>query len=281
MESSISVSDAIRLVSSGALAQLRALVNDARRLTSEQERKNLLLKGIEKIRHQLLRLLVAVKWTDGSSEVVSRAKNMLGKLESHKANIEGTADLLYLGHTSLTQDIARLPQLPVQLAGVVLNSGGPALPRAITYIGKEFTPPEEPEVTEALDRLNHVIRGRVLMSEGIDRYHLATVAAGQLHCRVENEFEMWLTLKGDADDTPWHILNLKILVESAEGRVVSPNQSLELLRLIQLKLAGGGVAPNASLLTIHEIAHSFCSLLQLDIVALQVRSRRHKIHISR
>ena len=68
------LSEAIRGVASGALQDLSQLCTDAGQKGSEDEKKLHLLQGIEIMRHRLLRLLVAVKWTEGNAEVVSRAQ---------------------------------------------------------------------------------------------------------------------------------------------------------------------------------------------------------------
>jgi len=179
-------------------------------------------------------VLVAVKWTEGSSDVVRRAQSMLDQLQRHQDDLASTADKLYFSHLEVTRDLTRLPELPVELAGAILTTGGTERPRAITAIGEELSPPEAPEVKEALARLNHVVRGRMLRSRGVDRYHLAVIDNGQLRVRVDHEFEAWLTCEDDESDTPWRILSLKVLVESTEGRTVSQEHSFQLLRLLQV-----------------------------------------------
>lgn len=72
--STVKLSDTIHAVALNGLSSLRELCAQSRAIESEKERKTHLLRGIEQLRHHLLRLVVTVRWAKDSDDLVSRAQ---------------------------------------------------------------------------------------------------------------------------------------------------------------------------------------------------------------
>lgn len=87
--------------------------------------------------------------------------------------------------------------------------------------------------------------------------------------RIEHEFEVSLTLMGDAQNVPWRLLEIEILVEDKEtgnGKaLVHPLQVDYIHRLIQARL----VENQSALDEVYNLMHFFCQSLQLEVLNTQ------------
>eukprot|EP00656_Telonema_subtile_P001940 TRINITY_DN10840_c0_g1_i2.p1 TRINITY_DN10840_c0_g1~~TRINITY_DN10840_c0_g1_i2.p1 ORF type:complete len:806 (-),score=215.76 TRINITY_DN10840_c0_g1_i2:27-2444(-) len=260
---------------------VRGLVNDtSSRLGQEvmssgdqQNRKTRLLAYVQHTRHQLLRLRVLVKWCRESSGLIARTGGLHTVLEERDSNIVGTADGLFELYHMCCRNLVRVPQFQVRAAAEILSQGDPQLPAVISKIG---APPvktlTDEETRVALQSLDRVICGRLLRSEDATKFTSLEIGAGQVCCTVDREFKVWLTLEGS--DTPWRLLDLKILVESVEGREVGQEQVFEMIHclqqgLIQMK------HDQQPLNQLCDLARDFCVKLQMDILHSQAERFGH------
>lgn len=66
-------------------------------------------------------------------------------------------------------------------------------------------------------RLNQIIQHRLVTGHPLPQQMCNfKIANGRVQFRVEQEFEVGLTLMGDAADIPWRMLEIEILVEDNE-----------------------------------------------------------------
>lgn len=74
-----------------------------------------------------------------------------------------------------------------------------------------------PERKTTLLRLNQIIQHRLVTGQPLPQQMRSfKIANGRVQFRVEQEFEVGLTLMGDAADIPWRMLEIEILVEDNE-----------------------------------------------------------------
>ncbi len=124
---------------------------------------------------------------------------------------------------------ARIRNYDIATAVDVLTTGTYGrLPQAIqkTYITQE--PLTNDEISDTLTRLDDVIRMRLLRDEVIPPSMKGyRVGDGRAVFRVDNEFEVALTLVGRSSERRWHIVSLEILVKSSKeggfGGMFRPN----------------------------------------------------------
>lgn len=89
-------------------------------------------------------------------------------------------------------------------------------------------------------------------------------------CRVENEFEVSLTVLGDSFHSPWRIIEIDILVEDKEigdgMSLVHPLQIHYMHSLAQSRIDNS----SAPLRELYDILHVFAQSLQLEVLYSQV-----------
>lgn len=74
-----------------------------------------------------------------------------------------------------------------------------------------------PERRATLLRINQIIEHRLVTGHPLpQQMRNFRIADGRVQFRVEQEFEVGLTLMGDAADVPWRMLEIEILVEDTE-----------------------------------------------------------------
>ncbi|CAG8695158.1 15229_t:CDS:10, partial [Racocetra persica] len=159
-------------------------------------------------------------------------------------------------------------------------------------------PLTDSEVKEALEELNSVIELRILTEEVVPpamrKYH---VDNGRITFFVEKEFEVVLTLIDQKPDFPWHIVDLKFLIQSANDKLYSDidlslhevqnnfviqNAQIRLLPKnpplpeLPLSRVPGNTeqstlkpARSLPLLELYDFLHTFCLDMQLDILYQQ------------
>lgn len=127
-----------------------------------------------------------------------------------------TADsLAHMAREILVQ--ARLPNFHIPAAIEVLTTGTyNKLPACI----KEKIVPADPitpaEKKLTLNRLGQVIQHRLVTGNLIPQMRKFKVDGGRVTFTVEHEFEVSLTVMGDAASIPWRLLDIDILVEDRQ-----------------------------------------------------------------
>ena len=93
------------------------------------------------------------------------------------------------------------------------------LPSRIKQVYVAEEKPTKAEMASTLDRLDDVMRMRLLCDELVPPAMKYTVGKGKAKFVVANEFEVTLTIPGPGtlEDVPWRIIGLKILVKPVGG----------------------------------------------------------------
>lgn len=95
------------------------------------------------------------------------------------------------------------------------------------------------------------------------------IDSGRVTFHVEHEFEVSLTVMGDAPDVPWRLLDIEILVEDKEtgdGKALVHSLQVNYIhQVIQARLVDN---PNA-LAEVFNCLHYFCQSLQLEVLYTQ------------
>lgn len=93
---------------------------------------------------------------------------------------------------------------------------------------------------------------------------------GRVVFQVENEFQVSVTVLGDAPTVPWKIIEIEILVEDKDigdgMQLVHPLQVHYMHQICQARMD----VSSAPLKELYDILHSFCTSLQLEVLYSQV-----------
>ncbi|KAJ3186777.1 Mediator of RNA polymerase II transcription subunit 14, partial [Irineochytrium annulatum] len=246
------------------------LLNLAETLPSQGdlERKEALMKYSLTTRQQLIKLLVLLRWSK-VAEDVQQVQNLHAFVDGQDMCFKAAADGLYAIHAEMRN--ARLPKI----------------------IKKEIIPSEplsQSEINDTVEFLNGVIRGRLFAHEVIPkpfRRNLA-IEKGCVTFRVENEFEVALTLDGEDLTHPWRIIELTILVKSSseEYEGITSLHEYQVKTVVEnaaslLFVVPPGFKPEAPhlepirsshmpLVKLYDYMNFFCLKLQLEILRSQV-----------
>ncbi|CAG8717160.1 13333_t:CDS:2, partial [Cetraspora pellucida] len=246
-------------------------------------------------RQQFLKLQSLVKWSEHT--------DIIKNCESYHEAVQNQQRKINIVEQSLGEHANFMPTTSVRSLDIltaidVLTTGKyQRFPRAI----EEFLaskPLTDSEVKKALEELNSVIELRMLTEEVVPpamrKYH---VDNGRITFFVEKEFEVVLTLIDQKPDFPWHIMDLKFLIQSANDKLYSDiDLSLHeiqinfVIRNAQLRLfpknpplpelplsrVPGNTekstlkpARSLPLLELYDFLHTFCLDMQLDILYQQ------------
>ena len=184
---------------------------------TDLQRREYLLQYIAQARTLLGRLLALSRWSAARMPEVQRASDALAELDRRQIGMRKMADELFFLHEALPAACA--PPYDVRAAVDVLGSGRYSqLPRTIETAvpGYRKPPPTEAETLAALDWLRGELRAR--------RAHWRLPAGARLReargcvvCTLPGEYELSLTAEPKDDETPWKVVQLRLLVGSAEA----------------------------------------------------------------
>lgn len=125
------------------------------------------------------------------------------------------------------------------------------------------------EKRQTLSRLNQVIQHRLVTGHLLPQMRKFKIENGRVTFHVDHEFEVSLTLMGDAPDVPWRLLDIEILVEDKETgdgkKLVHPLQVNYIHSVVQSRL----VDSQNSLAEVFHCLHYFCQSLQLEVLYTQ------------
>ncbi|KAG2180765.1 hypothetical protein INT44_003772 [Umbelopsis vinacea] len=270
---------------------------------SEVDKKRSILYYTTNARKQFVKLLVLLKWASNAQNIQT-CQNIMAFLSNQNKVFQDTVDYLHKIHTELPA--ARVRNYDIPTAVDILTSG--------TYLRmpskmKDIIPPKpltDEEVLKTWNELNDVIRLRMLTSEVLPSpMQNYRIADGRIFFRVENEFEVALTLMGPSHDRRWWIVSLDILANSStQGGFNDIDISLNDAQAQRLKaVAQHHLAPAATgnqsqqssalqdgtateaadtnsqsknlqfpLVRLYDYLHMFCLNLQLEILYLQATS---------
>ncbi|KAG0228667.1 mediator complex subunit [Actinomortierella wolfii] len=199
-----------------AFADLSNLSEILPSMTDPQRKLHMLEYALAK-REQFIKLLVLVKWAKNAADI-QQCQNIIGFLQQENEHFTRAVGGIFETYKTFGQ--ARVRNYDIPTAVDVLTTG--TYQRLPSIIKTQFIPPETPtprETAASLEKLDDVMRMRLLCEELVPPGMTYTVANGKAKFRVENEFEVSLTVQGPGSpqQVPWHIVALKILVKPVGG----------------------------------------------------------------
>ncbi|KAJ3284074.1 Mediator of RNA polymerase II transcription subunit 14 [Borealophlyctis nickersoniae] len=265
---------------------------------SDVRKKKKLVESLHETLKQTQKLLAVVRWAKDADKM-ERALGIHHALDAQDAHYRAAAHEMAL----LDADAKRLKQnsLDIPTAISVLTTGRLPLPTIIRKKGvTEPEPLPQAEVEKTLKTLEDVIRLRLLCDDVVPvpfRKHM-TIAKGCVTFRVEDEFQITLTLPGKRKEDCWQIVDLKILVRCASGyegmppcldesRVAAIKRGAQCILAPEEKDKGKAPAtaptqesaaatPSANrpynplrLVELYDYLHKFCLNFQLQLLKLQ------------
>ncbi|GAB6020174.1 Mediator of RNA polymerase II transcription subunit 14 [Chamberlinius hualienensis] len=237
---------------------------------TDMERKIEIVQFANRTRQLFVRLLALVKWA-GSASKVDKCASIMAFLDKQSMLFIDTADMLSrMARETLVH--ARLPNFQLPCAVEVLTTGSYVrLPTCIKDRILTHDPITSQDKQATLLRLEQIIQHRLVTSVDLPpQMRDLRIENGRVTFHVNQEFEVSLTLMGDALNIPWRLLDIVFLVEDKEtgdGRsLVHPLQCRYIIDLVQSRLQDS----SAPLYDLYNCLHSFCQSLQLEVLYSQV-----------
>ncbi|KAF9096039.1 mediator complex subunit [Mortierella sp. AD031] len=184
---------------------------------SDTERKVELLKYTLSKREQFIKLLVLTKWGKNAKKF-QQCQNIVGFLQHENELFTRAVGGLFETYKMFGR--ARVRNFDIPTAIDVLTTGTyQRLPSRIKQTYVEDDKPTRAEVAATLEKLDDVIRMRLLCDELVPPAMKYTVGKGKVKFTVANEFEVTLTVSGPGspEDVSWRIVSLKILAKPVGG----------------------------------------------------------------
>lgn len=236
---------------------------------TDLERKIEIVNFAERTRQLFLRLLALVKWAGGASKI-EQCMDIVSFLDKQALLFINTADnMVNIARTTLVQ--ARLPSFQLPCAVEVSTLG--TYSRMPTCVRDRIVPPDPISLEEkksTLARLDHIIEQRLSVSKIHPSMRNLKIEYGRVIFHVENEFDLKLTLPGDAPNMPWRVLGLELLLEDAdtgEGKdLVNPGHVRMMEQIIQKRMNESATP----LVDVFAKIHNFCLSLQIEVLHDQV-----------
>jgi len=242
---------------------------------TDMERKIEIVQFCSRTRQLFVRLLALVKWANNCGKV-DKCAQITGFLDQQAMLFVHTADrLAQISRDSLPQ--ARLSAFAIPHAIDVLTTG--TYPRLPACIKEKILPPDPittSEIDTTLKSLTLVIRHRLATRDFPPQMSIDSIARGQVHFRVNDEFQASLTLMGDSPSVPWRLLDIDILVddlEASDGKALVHSLQVQYIhQLVQARL----YEATQPLHDLYNILHAFCLSLQLEVLFSQTIKLRNE-----
>ncbi|XP_021960036.1 mediator of RNA polymerase II transcription subunit 14 isoform X1 [Folsomia candida] len=233
------------------------------------ERKQEIFNFSARTRLLAVRLLALVKWASSAAKV-DKSVHIMAFLEKQSMIFVESADILSrMARETLVH--ARLPNFHVPAAVEVLTTG--TYNRLPTCIRERIVPPDPITTIEkktTLNRLNQVIQHRLVTTQLPAQMRNLKIDNGRVLFRVENEFQVSITVLGDGPTIPWRIIEIELLVEDkdiGDGMTLAhPLQIHFIHQLAQSRLD----TSHSPLKELYDILHAFAQSLQLEVLYSQV-----------
>ncbi|KJH43217.1 mediator complex subunit MED14 [Dictyocaulus viviparus] len=227
------------------------------------DRKISLVQFAHSTRMLFVKLLAVVKWVKSSKKFESCAA-ICYLLDQHSQYFVETADrLVTISREELV--MARLPAFQMTAAVDVLTQGTymhlPTIIKERFVLKPKISPVQEANVLQyRISKVSSTLSSRI---KGI------LIKNGMLVLTVPGEFEASLTVLGERDQTPWTLLNIKMLVEDYEigygAQLVHPLQLHMLHSVLQHRMDTAKNPINE----VYNFLHTFAQSLQLDVLFCQ------------
>ncbi|KAJ1657477.1 mediator complex subunit [Dispira simplex] len=246
----------------------------------------LLVQYIHHTRKQFLKLLVALRWWRNTPQL-QRCYDIIQYLQRQNDQFNQTVNALH--GVAMGMAHAKVRNYDVLTAVDVLSTGTyQRLPHVIREQYLLPAPLKPPAITSILAQLGDAIRLRLLFQETLPKaMRRYTIENGRVVFTVPGEFRISLTLYDLQPDTPFHVVDLDLLVHS-DGQLVSfipPRMNLH-DKLLLMEQAQKSLLPEPAgepgsstveditrsplpLVRLYRTLHLVCVSWQLDILYTQ------------
>ncbi|KAF9188419.1 mediator complex subunit, partial [Haplosporangium sp. Z 11] len=206
----------IHRMANEAFADLSNLSEVLPSMNDTQRKLQILDYALSK-REQFIKLLVLTKWAKNAKKF-QQCQNIVGFLQNENQLFTRAIGGLFETYSMFGR--ARVRNFDIPTAIDVLTTGTyQRLPSRIKQAYIEEKKPTRTEIATTLEKLDDVIRMRLLCDELVPPPMKYTIGKGKAKFVVANEFEVTLTIAGPGSpkDIPWRIVSLKILVKPVGG----------------------------------------------------------------
>ncbi|KAF9095809.1 mediator complex subunit [Mortierella sp. AM989] len=262
-------------------------------MNDTQKKLHILQFALSK-REQFIKLLVLTKWAKSANKF-QQCQNIVGFLRQENELFTRAVGGLFETYRMFGR--ARVRNFDIPTAIDVLTTGTyQRLPSRIkqVYVSDEI--PNRAEMTATLEKLDDVIRMRLLCDELVPPAMKYYIGKGKVKFVVDKEFEVTLTVSGPGSpkDIPWRIVGLKILVKPVGGSfqgfesslsdhqmraiINSAQKEMESVNLVTPSQHAGvptaddsGAPANQALLRLYDYLHMVSLHLVIELVNIQAQ----------
>ncbi|KAI7823767.1 mediator complex subunit MED14-domain-containing protein [Gamsiella multidivaricata] len=216
MAGMVPLSAIIHRMTNEAFADLSNLSDVLPSMNDARKKLHILEYALSK-REQFIKLLVLTKWAKSANKF-QQCQNIVGFLRHENELFTRAVGGLFETYRLFGR--ARVRNFDIPTAIDVLTTGTyQRLPSRIKQVYVEEEKPSRTQIAATLERLDDVIRMRLLCDELVPPAMKYTIGKGKAKFVVPNEFEVTLTVSGPGlpMDVPWRIIGLKILVKPVGG----------------------------------------------------------------
>ncbi|KAF9431947.1 mediator complex subunit [Entomortierella beljakovae] len=216
MAGMVPLSAIIHRMTNEAFSDLSNLSDVLPSMNDAQKKIQILQYALSK-REQFIKLLVLTKWAKNANKF-QQCQNIVGFLRHENELFTRAVGGLFETYRLFGR--ARVRNFDIPTAIDVLTTGTyQRLPSRIKQAYVSDDAPARTDMTTTLEKLDDVIRMRLLCDELVPPSMKYTIGGGKVKFLVENEFEVTLTVSGPGSprEIPWRIVSLKILVKPGGG----------------------------------------------------------------
>lgn len=227
---SLPFGDVIKRVAFAIYNQLQNVLHNMR-IQSPELRTQTLIMFISRSKKKLAQLLAITRWLDmpGVSQFFSNMSQLHFKISTRENRLNENQDALYFTHSQLFS--CRIRSLDVVTAKDILARGTYAhLPKSIFSYGsiqdihREPSEPSESSIRKSLDLY---LRSKMVLNDEVPPdINFSTIDNGVLTIRVNNMYELVLTIDYLDISSPWNVLRLKLCVSSHSNESFNSQQNL-------------------------------------------------------
>ena len=215
---SLPFGDVIKRLAVAIHSQLQNILHNMR-IQSPELRTQSLLAFISRSKRKLAQLLAITRWLDmpGVAQFFTNMSQLQLKISSRENRLNENQDALYFTHSQLFS--RRIRTLDVVSAKDILARGTyPHLPASI--FSSEMPMEDVLESGDAAETalrksLNIYLRSKLALGDAVPSdIDFSSIEDGVLKLRVNNMYELLLTLDHLDTSSPWNVLRLKLCVVS-------------------------------------------------------------------
>lgn len=227
---SLPFGDVIKRVAFAIYNQLQNVLNNMR-IQSPELRTQTLILFISRSKKKLAQLLAITRWLEmpGVSQFFSNMSQLHFKISMRENRLNENQDALYFTHSQLFS--RRIRSLDVVTAKDILARGTyPHLPTSIfsngTITGNSVEPTQSSELS-LRKSLDLYLRSKLALNDEVPSdINSSTIDNGVLTIRVDNMYELMLTIDHLDICSPWNVLRLKLCVSSHFNESFHSQQNL-------------------------------------------------------